>query len=148
MSIKWEIKRFEALSTIELYKILRLRSEVFVVEQSCVYQDIDGKDEKSLHLLGSFNGVIVAYARLFKSGDYFENAAIGRVVVAQKYRNRKWGHALISASISGIQDYFGEIQITISAQLYLKGFYEQNGFIQTSEPYLEDGIPHIEMRLN
>ena len=148
MSIKWEIKRFEALSTIELYKILRLRSEVFIVEQNCVYQDIDGKDEKALHLLGSFNGVIVAYARLFKSGDYFENAAIGRVVVAQKYRNRKWGHALISASISGIQDYFGEIQITISAQLYLKGFYEQNGFIQTSEPYLEDGIPHIEMHFN
>lgn len=148
MSIKWEIKRFEALSTIELYNILRLRSEVFIVEQNCVYQDIDDKDEKALHLLGSFDGVIVAYARLFKSGDYFENAAIGRVVVAQKYRNRKWGHALISTSISGIKDYFGEIQITISAQLYLKKFYEQNGFIQTSEPYLEDGIPHIEMRLN
>jgi ElaA protein len=148
MCIKWEIKRFEVLSTIELYKILRLRSEVFIVEQNCVYQDIDDKDEKALHLLGSFDGVIVAYARLFKSGDYFENAAIGRVVVAQKYRNRKWGHALISASISGIQDYFGEIQITISAQLYLKEFYEQNGFIQTSEPYLEDGIPHIEMHLN
>ena len=146
MSIKWEIKHFEALTTIELYEILRLRSEVFVVEQNCVYQDIDSKDEKSLHLLGFFNGVIVAYCRLFKSGDYFENAAIGRVVVAQKYRNQKWGHALISASIAGIQDFFGETQITISAQLYLKTFYEQNGFTQTSEPYLEDGIPHIEMR--
>jgi ElaA protein len=146
MSIKWEIKHFEALTTIELYEILRLRSEVFVVEQNCVYQDIDSKDEKSLHLLGFFNGVIVAYSRLFKSGDYFENAAIGRVVVAQKYRNQKWGHALISASIAGIQDFFGETQITISAQLYLKTFYEQNGFTQTSEPYLEDGIPHIEMR--
>ena len=146
MAIKWEIKRFETLSVIELYKILRLRSEVFVVEQNCVYQDIDAKDEKSLHLLGFFNGDIVAYARLFKSGDYFENAVIGRVVVAQKYRNQKWGHVLISASIAGIQDYFGETQITISAQLYLKTFYEQNGFTQTSEPYLEDGIPHIEMR--
>ncbi len=93
MPIKWKIKRFETLSVIELYKILRLRSEVFVVEQNCVYQDIDGKDEKSLHLLGFSNGDIVAYARLFKSGDYFENAAIGRVVIAQKYRNQKWGHA-------------------------------------------------------
>ena len=148
MSIKWEIKHFEALTTIELYEILRLRSEVFVVEQNCVYQDIDSKDEKSLHLLGFFNGVIVAYSRLFKSGDYFENAAIGRVVVAQKYRNQKWGHALISASIAGIQDYFGETKITISAQLHLKAFYEQNGFKQTSEPYLEDGIPHIEMQRN
>ena len=144
MSIKWEIKHFEALSTSELYK-LQLRSEVFVMEQNCVYQDIDGKDEKSLHLLGFFNGDIVAYARLFKSGDYFENAAIGRVVVAQKYRNQKWGHDLISGSIAGIQECFGETQITISAQLYLKAFYEQNGFTQTSETYLEDGIPHIEM---
>lgn len=146
MVIKWEIKRFEALSTRELYEILRLRSEVFVVEQNCVYQDIDGKDEKALHLLGFCNGAIVAYARLFKPGDYYKNAAIGRVVVAQKYRNQKWGHALISASITGIQDYFGETPITISAQLYLKEFYEQNGFIKTSAPYLEDGIPHIEMR--
>ena len=148
MVIKWKIKRFDELSNSELYVMLKLRNEVFIVEQNCVYQDIDGKDEKALHLLGFYDGAIVAYARVFKSGDYFENAAIGRVVVSKKYRNKKWGHAIIRGSIAVIQDYFGETKITISAQLHLKTFYEQNDFTQTSEPYLEDGIPHIEMRLN
>lgn len=148
MIVKWKIKHFDELSNTELYSILKLRNEVFIVEQNCVYQDIDGKDEKALHILGFFNGVIVVYSRLFKPGDYFENAAIGRVVVAQKYRTQKWGHELIKKSISGIQDFFGATKITISAQLHLKGFYEQNGFTQTSESYLEDGIPHIEMRRN
>jgi ElaA protein len=86
MEIQWKIKRFEALSVAELYSVLQLRSEVFVVEQNCVYQDIDGKDVKALHLIGEYDAKIVAYARLFKSGDYFENASIGRVVIAANYR--------------------------------------------------------------
>lgn len=146
MAIIWKIKHFEALSSVELYSILRLRSAVFVVEQNCVYQDLDGKDEKALHLIGTFDTEIVAYARLFKSGFYFEDASIGRVVVAEKFRDRKWGHELMKNAIQAIAIHFKETNITISAQLYLKNFYESHSFFQTSEKYLEDGIPHIEMK--
>lgn len=146
MELKFEIKRFNELSTQELYSVLQLRSEVFVVEQNCVYQDIDGKDAKAIHLLGSFNGEIVAYVRIFKPGDYFEQASIGRVVVKQIYRDRKWGYDLMKEAIQATQTFFNEKKITISAQLYLKKFYETLGFIQTSEMYLEDDIPHIEMK--
>ena len=148
MELKFEIKRFNELSTQELYSVLQLRSEVFVVEQNCVYQDIDGKDAKAIHLLGSFNGEIVAYVRIFKPGDYFEQASIGRVVVKQIYRDRKLGYELMKEAIQATQTVFNETKITISAQLYLKKFYENLGFIQTSEMYLEDDIPHIEMRRN
>lgn len=146
MSIHWEIKPFEALSANDLYNVLRLRSEVFVVEQNCVYQDIDGKDHKALHLMGEYQGEIVAYSRLFKSGDYFERASIGRVVIDANHRNKKWGHDLMIQAIAGIENHFGETKITISAQLYLQKFYESNGFIKTSDMYLEDDIPHIEMK--
>ena len=146
MALKWNTKRFEALSTIEIYSILKLRSEVFVVEQNCVYQDIDGKDMKALHLFGEDNGNIIAYSRLFNVGDYFENASIGRVVVAENCRNKKYGHDLMQEAISAIETHFQETKITISAQLYLKKFYESHGFVQTSETYLEDDIPHIEMK--
>lgn len=145
-SIKWKIKRFNELSHEELYLLLKLRSQVFVVEQNCVYQDVDNKDQKAIHLLGVFNDEIVAYARLFKSGDYFENASIGRVVVHPEYRDKKWGHELMQNAISGIEHYFGEKNITISAQEYLKKFYESHDFVQTSEMYLEDDIPHIQMK--
>jgi ElaA protein len=145
MKIQWKIKSFEALSVNELYDILKLRSEIFVVEQNCVYLDIDGKDKHALHLFGEFEGKIVSYSRLFKSGITFENASIGRVVVDANYRDRKWGHDLMREAIAGIQSHFGESKITIGAQLYLKKFYESHGFIQTSEMYLEDDIPHIEM---
>lgn len=144
--IAFQIKPFAALSAGELYQILQLREEVFVVEQNCVYQDIDGKDAKAIHVLGIHEGVIVAYARLFKPGDYFDASSIGRVVVAQKFRDRKWGHDLMRASIAAIASEFGETQIVISAQLYLQRFYESHGFAAISETYLEDDIPHIRMR--
>lgn len=146
MLLEWKTKRFETLSSLELYELLKLRSEVFVVEQNCVYLDIDGKDEKALHLLGTFEGKIVAYARLFKPKDYFTEASIGRVVTHPDFRERKIGHILMREAVEGIRIYFGESKITISAQLYLKKFYESHGFIQTSEMYLEDDIPHIEMK--
>lgn len=146
MELEFEIKRFNELSSQELYNLLQLRSEVFVVEQNCVYQDIDGKDAKAIHLLGSYNGEIVAYVRIFKPGDYFEQASIGRVVVKQNYRDRKWGYDLMNKAIQATEEVFNETKITISAQLYLKKFYENLGFIQTSEMYLEDDIPHIEMK--
>jgi len=146
-TIKWNIKRFNELSLIELYNIIKLRSQVFVVEQNCVYQDIDGKDEKAMHLFGEFENKIVAYARLFNAGDYFENASIGRVVVHPDCRSRKWGHEMMQQAIAGIEKKFKTKSITISAQMYLKRFYESHDFVQTSEMYLEDDIPHIEMKL-
>ena len=146
MEIQWKIKSFDSLSVNELYDILRLRSEIFVVEQNCVYLDPDGKDKLALHLFGEFEGKIVAYSRLFKPGISFGNASIGRVVVDANYRDRKWGHDLMREAIAEIKNHFGESKITIGAQLYLKKFYESHGFVQTSEMYLEDDIPHIEMK--
>lgn len=146
MAIHWKIKAFEDLSVNELYDILRLRSEIFVVEQNCVYLDPDGKDKLALHLYGEFEGKIVAYSRLFKAGISFDNSSIGRVTVDANYRDRKWGHDLMCESIAGIKFHFNESKITIGAQLYLKKFYESHGFVQTSEMYLEDDIPHIEMK--
>lgn len=146
MNLKWKIKRFNELSSVELYDLLQLRSEVFVVEQNCVYQDIDGKDSKALHLIGEDNGQTVGYCRLFKPNDYFDESSIGRVVVKQTYRDKKLGHIMMKEAIEVIASEFGETEITISAQLYLKKFYESHGFIQTSETYLEDDIPHIQMK--
>ncbi len=146
MGLQWKIKRFEALTVDELYDVLQLRSEVFIVEQNCVYQDIDGKDRKALHLIGNYNGKTVAYARLFNAGDYFENASVGRVIVGKNYREKKWGHDLMREAIAAIENYFKQTKITISAQLYLQKFYESHEFVTTSETYLEDDIPHIQMK--
>ncbi len=146
MSTEWKIKRFQALSLEELYQLLKLRSEVFVVEQNCIYLDIDDKDQKALHLFGLIDGKMVAYARLFNQNDYFENASIGRVVTHPDFRAKKIGHELLKHAIETIGNHFGEKKITISAQLYLKKFYESHGFEQTSETYLEDDILHIEMK--
>ena len=143
--MKFQIKTFEELNTTELYNILQLRSEVFVVEQDCVYQDVDFKDQKSLHVIGTKNDKIVAYTRIFKPGDYFDNASIGRVVVAASERKYGFGHDLMKASIKAVKTAFKVDKITISAQKYLKKFYESHNFIQVGEEYLEDGIPHIRM---
>ena len=146
MNLQWKINRFEALSLNDLYNVLQLRSEVFVVEQNCVYQDVDGKDRKALHLIGEYDGKVVAYARLFKAGDYFEEASVGRVVIGTAYRDKKWGHDLMREAIAGIKVHFATTKITISAQLYLQKFYESHGFVTISEVYLEDDIPHIQMK--
>ena len=139
------IKTFQELTTSELYELLQLRSEVFVVEQDCVYQDIDGKDLKALHVLGVKEGKIIAYTRLFNSGEYFDTPSIGRVVVKENERKYGYGHDLIKESIKAIVDNYNETTITISAQTYLQKFYESHGFKQVGEGYLEDGIPHIRM---
>ncbi|NHN25554.1 GNAT family N-acetyltransferase [Flavobacterium jejuense] len=144
--IEFKIKRFKELSLDELYSLLQLRSEVFVVEQNCIYQDIDGKDENALHVIGYYNNEIVAYTRIFDKGFYFDEASIGRVVVSPKYRDKKWGYQLMQVSIDAVKVYFNDTKITISAQQYLSKFYESLGFVQTSEMYLEDDIPHIEMK--
>ncbi len=142
------IKEFKELTTSELYEILQLRSEVFVVEQDCVYQDLDGKDQKALHVIGIKEGEIIAYTRLFNSGQYFDTPSIGRVVVKDTERKYGYGHHLIKTSIQAIVDNYSESKITISAQTYLKKFYESHGFIKVGEEYLEDGIPHIKMIRN
>ncbi len=139
------VKKFTSLSLQELYDILQLRAEVFIVEQNCVYQDIDGKDEKALHILGINNNKIVAYTRIFKADDYFNTSSIGRVLVKESERTFNYGHKLIEASIKAIKNHFKEKKITISAQKYLKKFYESHQFKQVEEEYLEDGIPHIKM---
>jgi len=144
-TISFNVKGFHALSIDELYNILRLRAEVFVVEQDCVYQDIDNKDQKALHVIGLKNDKIIAYTRIFNAGDYFEKASIGRVVVAEKERKYGYGHDLISHSIKAIKESYNTDEIKISAQCYLKKFYVRHGFNQIGNEYLEDGIPHIAM---
>ena len=143
-----KVKSFKELTKHELYNILQLRSEVFVVEQDCVYQDLDGKDEKSLHVIGFKNKKVVAYTRIFKPGDYFELASIGRVVVAKNERHHKYGFDIMNASIEAIKEYFKETSIKISAQVYLKNFYNNLGFKSLGNEYLEDNIPHIAMIKN
>ncbi|MGG8495897.1 GNAT family N-acetyltransferase [Tenacibaculum sp. TC6] len=141
----FQVKKFNELATSELYDILQLRSEVFVVEQDCVYQDLDGKDQKALHVIGSKEGKIIAYTRLFDGGQYFDTPSIGRVVVDANERKYGYGHDLIKASIKAIYDAYENRTITISAQTYLIKFYSSHGFVITGEEYLEDGIPHIRM---
>lgn len=146
--MNFRVKKFQELTTSELYELLQLRSEVFVVEQDCVYQDIDGKDQKALHVIGVKEGKIIAYTRLFNSGEYFDTPSIGRVVIKETERKYGYGHNLIKASIKAIVDNYNETTITISAQTYLHKFYESHGFKQVGEGYLEDGIPHIRMVRN
>ncbi|MCM5662098.1 GNAT family N-acetyltransferase [Galbibacter mesophilus] len=145
MKLQIHIKTFSELDTNELYALLQLRSEVFVVEQDCVYQDIDYKDQKALHVLGFHEGILVAYTRVFNAGEYFNNPSIGRVVVRKKERKYGFGHEIMKASIEAIYKSYGKQRIEISAQRYLDKFYRSHGFQEIGEGYLEDGIPHIKM---
>ena len=137
----WEVKEWAELSTREVENIFSLRSEVFVVEQDCVYQDIDGKDQKAKHVLGKKENDIVAYARIFKPGDYFKEASFGRAVVKKTERGKGVGDELVKNCLENIT----EEEIKISAQSYLKGFYGKHGFKAEGNEYLEDGIPHTAM---
>ena len=140
----WEVKEWAELSTREVENIFSLRSEVFVVEQDCVYQDIDGKDQKAKHVLGKKENDIVAYARIFKPGDYFKEASFGRAVVKKTERGKGVGDELVKNCLEIIT----EEEIKISAQSYLKGFYSSHGFLAEGDEYLEDGIPHLAMFLD
>ena len=137
----WEVKEWAELSTNEVENIFSLRSEVFVVEQDCVYQDIDGKDQKAKHVLGKKDNEIVAYARIFKPGEYFKEASFGRAVVKKTERGKGVGDELVINCLENIN----EEEIKISAQSYLKGFYGKHGFKAEGNEYLEDGIPHTAM---
>ena len=139
------VKEFDDLTTQELYDLMALRSAIFVVEQDCVYQDLDYKDQKALHVLGYEQGALVAYTRVFAPGDYFDNASIGRVIVAKTHRSRQLGHVIMRASIATLTERQKVRRIDLSAQSYLERFYEYHGFVATGEEYLEDGIPHKKM---
>ncbi len=146
MTLDWQTKSFDTLTLAELYALLQLRSEVFVVEQTCAFQDIDGHDQTASHLLGRTDtGELVAYARLFAAGQSYNQVSIGRVVTSPRYRRFGLGRELLRQAIGQCEAQFGAQPIKIGAQLYLKNFYESFGFVQQGEGYLEDGIPHIYM---
>lgn len=148
MTINWTSKHFNLLTTTELYAILRLRNEVFIVEQHCPYQDIDNKDQKSFHLMGRIGDDLVAYCRILPPGVSYPESSIGRVITSAKSRGTGAGQELLGKAIAEVRKMFGIVPIHIGAQRYLQRFYEGFGFVQTSPVYLEDDIEHIEMILS
>ena len=144
-SMNWSLKKFEDLAPHELYAIMQLRNEVFVVEQNCVYQDADNKDRYSFHLMGWKEDKLIAYTRLIPAGTAYAEPSIGRVVTSPSARGTGAGRELMERSIDTIYKLFGKQPIRIGAQLYLKKFYSSLGFEPTGGIYLEDGIEHIEM---
>ena len=140
------VKSFEELKNRELYELLELRAEVFVLEQDCAYQDLDGKDYTALHILAKKDSNLIGYARVFKPGDYFEYASMGRIVVRKGYRAGGLGREIVIAAEEAIKNCFHATQIKLSAQTYLKKFYTDMGYKPIGEEYLEDGIPHIAMK--
>ncbi|XZF13086.1 GNAT family N-acetyltransferase [Chitinophagaceae bacterium MMS25-I14] len=145
--MNWILRSFNQLTNDELYALLLLRSKVFVVEQNCIFLDMDNKDQKSYHLLGYDNDILVAYTRLVPAGVSYEEMSIGRVVTDPGFRAKGMGKELMQQSIEAIYRLYGKQPVRIGAQLYLKYFYESFGFVQASDTYIEDGIPHIEMLL-
>lgn len=146
-NITFTCKKFEELTPVELYAAFRLRSEVFVVEQNCVFLDLDNKDQYCYHLFGWHDDLLAAYTRLVPAGVSFREISIGRVVTSPKMRKAGAGKILMRKSIDTAYAIFGKNPIRIGAQLYLKQFYESFGFQQSSDIYLEDDIEHIEMLL-
>ncbi|MDJ0291418.1 GNAT family N-acetyltransferase [Bacillus safensis] len=142
--IKWTCHTFEQLSKEDLYLILMERVNVFVVEQTCLYPEIDHRDQEALHLIAKENGVIVAYCRIFQNGIMYKEASIGRVLVTQAGRKKGYGKLLLIKALEKLSE-LGETTVKIQAQAYLKSFYESFGFKAVSDVYDEDGIPHLDM---
>lgn len=144
--INWKVKAYKDLSLDELHDLVSLRIEVFVVEQDCPYQDLDGKDKTAHHLFGeNESGEIVATSRILGPGISYDEVSIGRVVVAQKVRGRGVAHEMMDKSKEFVLAEYGNVPIRISAQTYLEKYYSSHGFEFTGKEYLEDGIPHMEM---
>jgi len=143
--IEWKYKKFDELTNIELYEILKLRNTVFVVEQNCVYLDTDDKDLQSYHLLGYKQNQLIAYLRILPPGISYNEASIGRVVIHSNFRKHGNGIELMKTAIVKTLEQFDTDSIKISAQCYLLNFYSNLGFVAVGEAYLEDDIPHIEM---
>jgi len=144
----YNIKHYDLLTKDELYQIMKLRNEVFVVEQTCVYQDIDGKDLDAYHLCCYDNDELVGYLRILNPGQSYNEMSIGRVLVRESHRDKKVGKLIMVESIDYIKEVLNETVVRISAQSYLQKFYSSLGFETVSKEYLEDDIPHIEMLLN
>lgn len=144
--LSFSYKTFEELDLQELYTILAFRAEVFVVEQNCPYQDLDGQDQQAIHVQISQDGQLIAYARIF-SADVLEgpNHVLGRILVRENFRKKGMGDALVENVLNYISNHWNAAAIKISAQLHLKDFYGKHGFRTKGESYLEDGIPHIAM---
>ena len=145
--MKIVVKTFKELSVEEIYQILRIRSEVFVIEQKCIYQDIDGKDEKAIHMMGKKNKEIIAYTRILDRGEYYDLPSISRVVVTKKNRGKERGKRIMEESIKYINKILKEKIIVLAAQKHLENFYRELGFIPEGKEYLEDEIPHQKMTL-
>lgn len=137
------VKKFDDFTTRELYEVLKARAEVFVVEQNCVYQDMDDKDYESVHVIGYENGKIMAYLRAFTKVDLPKIVQLGRVLSTE--RGKGFGEQIVREGILAAKEYMNAEKIYIEAQCYAIGFYEKFGFQVTSEEFLEDGIPHVEM---
>ncbi len=146
--IIWKNKHFSELSAQEWYDIGKIRMEVFIIEQNCIYLDLDNKDLDAIHIYGEQNGEIVAYTRLLAPNVTYPEVSIGRVVVAQKCRGIKLGDLLLEKTLDIANQKYGRVPIKISAQEHLKGFYQKHGFKVVTESYLEDGIPHVGMLRN
>lgn len=144
-TIQWVIKKFDDLSPASLYAILQLRNEVFVVEQNCVFQDADNKDQSSFHLAGWKGRQLVAYARIVPPGISYPEPSIGRIITSPQFRGAGAGKALLEKSIAATEELFGKTAIRIGAQSYLQKFYSGFGFIAEGDMYPEDGIDHIIM---
>ncbi|MDT9025591.1 GNAT family N-acetyltransferase [Rossellomorea yichunensis] len=145
--MNWKLKSFDELSTHELYGILLVRTQVFVVEQECPYLEVDGKDLHAYHLYKEENGEVVAYTRLLPAGVSYKEASIGRVLVKEDYRGKGLASELVKRGLDFIHDELGERTVKIQAQEYLREFYGAFGFRAITETYLDDGIPHIDMIL-
>lgn len=145
MNVIWHYREFDGLTPHELYALMALRNEVFVVEQNCVYNECDGKDLVCAHLWATLDGEIVAACRIVPPGISYEEPSIGRIVSHPKFRHLKLGHQLMRHALQLIQNKYSTNAVRISAQCYLEKFYEKYGFKQVSEQYLEDLLPHMEM---
>jgi len=143
--MNWQIKKFQDLKIEELYSILKVRNEVFIVEQQCAYKDCDEKDKNAYHLFLEDNDEIYAYLRILNKGVSYDEISIGRVLVAQRHRGKGISREMMARSLDFIENNLHEKDIRISAQSYLINFYRSLGFKEVSEEYLEDNIPHIEM---
>ena len=147
--MQWILKKFQDLTVDEFHDILQLRINVFIVEQNCPYPELDDKDKIAFHLFGiNKENKMIAYTRIFKPGDYYKEAAFGRVAVHQDYRNQNIGFQLVEQTIIEIHKLFGNTNIKIGAQTYLSNFYQSFDFHQVGDDYIEDGIPHIHMLIN
>lgn len=145
MSLRWECKPFDALSADQMYTILCVRQEVFVLEQECLYLDADGKDRQSLHLMGFDGDELVAYARIVAPGVSYAEVSMGRILTTKNARGTGAGIELMEVGLQRIEEEYGKVPVRISAQTYLLKFYEKFGFDSTGKEYLEDEIPHTEM---